>query len=932
MLLFRKKELYNQTPDLLRVKLISLFILILCFAAKSQQIKLTGNIQDTTAGGLMNNSILMVTKFKDSTLVNYSRPDKKGFFNPIKIPVDTYLVVISNPNFSDKTYLLVPNKGDTAYNFKNVMLPPKSILLNEVEIVAHRDKMYYKGDTLMFTADSFKVKAEATVEDLLKKLPGVKVDAKGKITVQGKEVSQVLVDGDEFFGSDPTIATKNLNANSVETVQVYEKKNEDAESKDEMVKVVNLKLKEDAKKGYFGKVSAAGGGDVKLNKQFYESELLINKFKGSQKISLFGLFANTPKMAIGGRDAWEYGLSGENNGNFDPESNTWTSFSSNSAGIPQTLKTGFYYNDKLSKTTKLSTDYTFKQSQFNTGTQTNTQFFLGDTTYSNAQIQSDKANALAHNFNLRWTQNLDSLTELTVKPKITYSNGQTSNIKTDQFISEDKILTRETNMSTKNNSETTDANVMLKLVRNFMKKDRQFSITYQPSYYNSTSKTDLNTEFHYYLGQANDSTLLQKRTQENFKMDNNATATFIEPLTKKFKLELSYGFSHNINNSNRKTLDFNGIAYDALNTTQSNDFRNTRITNRGGAKLIYDVKKYRLAVGANYRNIFQQNVNATNGKVLSLNASNILPMASANFRFNQNSNLSLSYNLAAQLPDIKQMQPVIDNTNPNNISIGNPDLKQSYTNNLNLNYYSYKPISDRNLYLGASYSSVKGEINDKTTFDSIGRSISTPVNVDGNYFANFYMGGAAPVFKKLFKIDYNFSASHNNNVGFVNGIRNVTENTTISPGLTFEKEIHDCEFTLGGGYTYSIPKQTISLQSNQPYYTYNLDASFRLKLAERLNVSADANYVNNGNRANGYNINYVIVNGSISYNFLKAKNLIVGFDANDILNQNISNQRSIQGNKIVDTKTQVIKQYFLLRVTYKFTSQKAKPAGEDDDE
>ena len=178
----------------MRVKLILLFIFVLCLVTRAQQIKLSGNIQDTSSAGLMNNSILMVTKFKDSTLINFSRPDKKGFFNPVRIPVDTYLVVISNPNFSDKTYLLVPTKTDTAFNFKNVMLPPKSILLNEVEIVAHRDKLYYKGDTLMFTADSFKLKQEATVEDLLKKLPGVKVDAKGNITVQGKEERQDITD------------------------------------------------------------------------------------------------------------------------------------------------------------------------------------------------------------------------------------------------------------------------------------------------------------------------------------------------------------------------------------------------------------------------------------------------------------------------------------------------------------------------------------------------------------------------------------------------------------------------------------------------------------------------------------------------------------------------------------------------------------------
>ena len=901
--------------------------MFLCLGVNAQSIKLNGNIKDTTVGGLMNNSILMATKFKDSTLVGFSRPDKAGIFKTIKVPVDTYLVVISNPNFGDKTYFLVPGKNDSVYNFKNVILPPKSILLNEVEIIAGKDKMYYKGDTLMFTADSFKLKQEATVEDLLKKLPGVKVDAKGKITVQGKEVSQVLVDGDEFFGSDPTIATKNLNANTVETVQVYEKKNEDAENKDETVKVMNLQLKDEAKKGYFGKVAAASDAQ-----KFYEGEFLLNKFKNSQKISLFGLGANTPKQAFGGRDSWEYGLSGENDGEYDSETNTWTSFGSNTTGIPQTFKGGFYYNGKISKKVKLNTDYTFKQNAMTSGQQTNTQYFLEDTTYSNAQVISNKSENQSHAFNLRWFQNLDSLTELTVKPKINYSNSGTNNSQNDDFISASDTLTRQTNIVTKGASETTDANVLFKLTRNFKKKDRQLNITYQPSYYNSISRSDLTTGFYYYLGQANDSILKQKRSQDNFKMEHNATFSYTEPLNKKFKTEISYGFSHNQNNNNRKTLDFNGIAFDALNTKQSNDFRNLRMTSRAGAKLIYEVKKYRISIGANYRNIYQENINATTGQRLSLNVNNILPSASFNFRRSDNSNLTVFYNMQSQLPDLKQMQPVTDNSDPNNIRIGNPNLKQQFSNNINLNYYSFMPISDRDFYGGMFYSNTLGEINDKTYYDTLGRAVTSPVNIDGNYNGSMYLGGGLPVFKKLFKINYNFNASHNNNVGFVNDRKNVTQNTSISPGLAFEKDFDETEISIGGNYNYNIPRQTISLQSNQPYYSYGLSASFRTKLFKRLNISGEADYTNNGNRANGYNINYVIVNGSISYNFLKAKNLIVAFDANDILNQNISNQRSVQSNKIVDTKTQIIKRYFLLRVTFKFTSQKPKAGEEDEDE
>ncbi len=445
----------------MRLSLITLFS-ILCLGVSAQSIKLSGNIQDTTSSGLMRNSILMVTKFKDSTLVNYSRTDKNGLFKNIKVPVDTYLVVISNPNFSDKTYLLVPTKKDSVFNFKNVVLPPKSILLNEVEIVASKEKMYYKGDTLMFTADSFKLKQDATVEDLLKKLPGVKVDAAGKITVQGKEVSQVLVDGDEFFGSDPTIATKNLNAKSVENVQVYEKKNEDAESKDETVKVLNLQLKEDAKKGYFGKASVASDFQ-----KFYENELLLNRFKKNRKLSIFGLFANTPKQAFGGNDNWTYGLENENDWNYDPESNSWTSSGNSKPGVPQTLKGGFYFNDKLSKKIKLNTDYTFKENQLTTSQETNTQFFLEDTSYTNAKTVNTKLFNQTHNFNLRWVQNLDSLTELTVKPKLITALHKITVRKMINLFLHANELTRETDIYNSSSSETTDANVIIKTAKKF---------------------------------------------------------------------------------------------------------------------------------------------------------------------------------------------------------------------------------------------------------------------------------------------------------------------------------------------------------------------------------------------------------------------------------------------------------------------------------
>jgi hypothetical protein len=890
--------------------------------AKSQQINLRGNINDTSTKQTVPNALLMAIKFNDSTLVNFTRTNKEGFFKPIKIPIDTYIVIISHPSFNDKTYLIVPSKTDTAFNFKNVILPPKSVVLNEVEVFAYKEKSYYKGDTLIFTADSFKTQANATVEDLLKKLPGVKVDAKGKITIQGKVVDQVLVDGDEFFGSDPTIATRNLNANTVDNVQVYEKKSEDPDSKEETVKVVNLKLKDDSKKGYFGKISGASD----LNK-FYENDVLINKFKKQQKMSLFGLFANTPKQAFGWEDENKYGLSNESTNNYDPETNTWSS-SNSATGVPQTLKSGFYFNDKFGKNTKINSDYTFNQNQLKSGTETNTQFFLQDTSYSNQQIRSNNSQNQAHKFNFRLTQKLDSLTELTVKPKLYYTIADNANTQIDKFITQNNELTRQTSIVNSSHTETTDANILFRLNRNFMKKDRNVTITYQPFYYDAKTDANLNTNFNYYQNQLHDSTLIQKRTQLNHKEEHAASITYIEPITKKFKTEVSYSFNYNKNNNNRTTLDFNGQGYDNINTTQSNNFKNLRVVNKATTKLIYDVKKYRITIGSAFRSIYQENVNITKDQKLNQTFNNILPMASFNYRISQGSNFSIFYNSNAQPPDLQQMQPVVDNTDPNRITVGNPNLKPQFNNNISVNYYTYKGVSDVYFYSGSNYNAVSNEINDKTTFDSQGKSVTTPININGNFSANAWCGGAFPVFKRLFKINTNMSTGFSNNVSYVNDQKNITQFFDFSPNLGVEKQLDYLDFTLVGNYSYNIPKQTLASQSRS-YYTYGVDGNISVKLPKKIKITSSGNYKNNGNRAVGYNINYFILNAAVSKTFLKYENLIISAEANDLLNQNISNQREIVTNKIIDTKTQIIRRYFLARVIYKFNSVKKK---EEEDE
>ena len=901
-------------------KLPFLLFLLCTLFSKAQTIRLSGNANDTASKKGLPNVLLMALKFTDSTLVDFSRSNADGVFKSLRLPVDTYIVILAHPNFSDKTYLLVPSPKDTVFNIKNVVLPPKSVVLKEVEIIAYKEKSYYKGDTLVFTADSFKTRPNATVEDLLKKLPGVRVDAAGKITIQGKEVDQVLVDGDEFFGSDPTIATRNLNASSIENVQVYDKKNESTEEgKSETLKVVNLKMKEDAKKGYFGKVS--GASDFQ---KFYEGELLANKFKGNRKVSLFGLVANTPKQAFGGGDVDKYGLSGEQNWTYNDETGNWTNNNNRGTGIPLTIKSGFYFNDKLGKNTKVNSDYTFNQNQLQAGTETNTQFFLPDTSYTNKKVKTSDSKNQNHAFNFRIIQKLDSLTELTVVPKLKYNISQNTNSQTDYFISEENNTTRSTKIVTKSKTENIDASALFKLSRNFLKKDRNISVTYQPVYSAANGTTNLNTDFVYYNSQSRDSSLVQLRSQDNYKMEHNASLVYTEPFTKKFKTELSFNYTNNQNSNNRQTFNYRSTGYDLLDSTLSNNFNNKRIINRAGTKFIYDVKKYRIVIGSYFRNIQQENTNLSTGKKLELNVNNILPLASFNYRISQGSNFSINYNSNSQQPELQQMQPVKDNSDPNRISIGNPDLKPTFSNNVSLNYYFYKGISDINFWSGGNYGNTSNQISYTTVYDSIGRAISQPVNINGNYNANVWFGGGFPVLKKFFKIYYNFNGSFSNNVSYVNNVKNISQNASFNPGLNLEKNAEKFNVSIGGDYSYNIPKSNLSIQSNQPYFSYGIEGSVTLKLPKKFMVTTDGRYNDNGNRTHGYNLKYFIWNAAIAKSFLKTENLILSINANDILNKNISNQRYISSNQIVDTKTQIIKRYFLIKLLYKFNNQKTK--------
>lgn len=882
------------------------------FLSFGQKMHISGHVLDTTTNAPLPNAVAMVFRIKDSVLIDFARTDKSGNFSFKSLPIDTLQLTVSHPKFGEREYYFFGRPDNADFNLTKIILPEKSQHLEEVTIYAYKDPIYYKGDTLVYIADSFATKPNAVVEDLLKKLPGIKVDADGSITSQGKEITQVLVDGDEFFGADPTMATKNLSAKGVESVQVYEKKNEDATEGDETIQVLDLKLKDEAKRGYFGKASLAGDF-----KRFYEGELLANKFNKKQKFSVFALGSNTRLSSLRWQDAYKYGI--ETGFSFNEDEETWQSDNiTQGEGIPTTIKTGVYYEDQITKKTKIGVNYTYANNTLKSYETNRSQYFLEDTTYTTVQEKNSTSKNESHSLNFSLTHQFDSLTTLEFEPRLKLSSANSTRTEKTDFITEDNFLNRQTLVRNTSESEGTSFKSRLALIRKFKKKDRKLNLSYRFTFDDDGSDGNL----------LND-TINQQKLNNTHSLSHTLNAVYLEPISKKLKIEFDYELYANNNDQSKKTYNFLDGAYSVLDPNFSNEFENKKLQNRIGASFIFEHKKHRIVAGARYRLVDIENHNLMNGNIINQSVGSVLPRVKYTYKISQNNRFLFNYNTSSSLPSVNQLQPVPDNTNPNRVSLGNPDLLPTYAHKSSLRYNNYKPISGSYIWANINNTITQNAFTSSVNYDALGRTTTQTVNVNGNSYTNVYIGTGIPVYKKILELGPSVNAGYSRTNNFINSKRNLTVNKTLGLGLDLTLETDSLELSIGGQFSYTDPKSSISSASSTPYSTQRYTANLIWKLPLRFGIESDVNYTINSQRSEGYDLNYLIWNASVTRTFGKLENLIAAVTVYDILNQNISAGRDVNSNVITDSKTNIIARYLLVKITYKFNSSKIKESEDD---
>lgn len=919
----------------MRIFLPISLILIISLHTAAQNITIKGNIADTTAHISLSNAVIAVLRANDSVLLQFTRSHKNGGFKLNTLPGIKSFIMVSYPNYADFIDTLFIQPGQTVIDLGTIYLETKAHLLQEIIVQQRVAAIKVRGDTTEFKADSFHTGPNANVQDLLKQLPGIQVNAKGEITAQGERVRKVLVDGEEFFSDDPAVVTQNLRADYVDKVQVYDKKSDQAVfsgiDDGQKTKTINLTLKEDKKKGYFGKVEA--GTDAT---QYHYEKAMVNSFQKKRKFAAYVTNDNTRYESLNWNEKSNYGNDLNRNTDVQDDGSVWISQTSDEfssgAGLPNSTTAGATYGNKWNED-KQNINGTYQYNHLNIVGQTNsiTQYILPDTTFINKVQQNANNIRQRHRMNAVYEWQIDSTSSLKVTVTGSQIKRNDNNLYTGQSISQEGQIINQTDRTT--TLDGTENNFLSNIFwrKKYKKAGRTLSfngnlnfsgrnntgfLTAQNSFYDKTG----------FLSSAQN--INQYKTNSENLSGVDGKFVYTEPLWKKIFLELNYRFGFSGNDAIRNTFAKDSVngQYDIGVDSLTNHFKYNINSQSGGATFRYNAKKFNFSAGTgigitSFRlNDILQNTNRT------IQFTNFLPTASVNFTPKTQRKISLTYTGSTRNPSLVQIQPFVDNTDPLNINIGNPNLKQEFNHRFQLSVSDFKVLKSRNIYVSGNFNLTNNAISSSSTVDSSGRRINQAVNVDGNYSGNIFMFYSFEIVPTWIG-GFSSTPGVNRYINFINGKKNINDNRNINFGVYFGRWSNkNVNFYVNADFSRNYSRSSISPNNITRYWSYTPYINFTAKLPAKLYFEANSNItIYEKTSVFTGNADVYLVNASLKKTFSKNDNWELKFSVNDLLNQNKGINRNISSNFIAQTTQQTIQRYFLLSLAYNF-NKNGKPA------
>ncbi|HNU14221.1 MAG TPA: TonB-dependent receptor family protein [Chitinophagaceae bacterium] len=929
--------------------LLAICITISSAAQKNGSVK--GVAFDTISKQAVSAATVTVLERKDSSLVTFTMTGSDGRFELKGLANGDYRLLITHVNYHNSNKYFSISEATKNADLGNVVMNDKAKVLEEVVLANEAPPVTLINDTIQYNAGSFKTQPNASVEQLLKKLPGVKVEKDGTIKAQGETVSRVLVDGKEFFGNDPKIATKNLPADAVDKVQVYDKQSDQAQltgfEDGNYEKTINLKLKKDKKKGMFGKVNAGAG-----NKERYEGKFNVNSFKGARQFSAIGMGNNTNAEGFSFMDILNFTGEmarmqrggGGGNININISSQDASAMGMNggnrNSGIITAWGGGLNYNNIIGNKLDFQSNYFYNRYNPNTESHIQRQYVLPDTSYYNVNTYADNLTN-SHRFNLNMLYQVDSMNSIRINPSFSYQKTNNRSQSDYQTLSEQQSLINEGFSNNRSGSEGYNFRNDITWRRKFARKGRTFSLSLQTTLNESEGDGSLSSVNSFYNPNGSlfrKDTLDQQSITTGDLRGYTARAVYTEPLWKRSLLELSAGKSNTRSTSDKETFDYNqnNGKYDELNSQLSNDFENTYGYTNGGVRLRTQRKKYNYAVGVTWQQAELEG-RVTSGikdSVIKKTFGNFLPNARFQYNFSRFRSLSLTYNTSTNQPSMSQLQPVPDISNPLNIREGNPDLKQEYNHMLQTGLTMVSPYKNKNLFLFFTMQATKNKI---VNYDSLNQQTgirkTKPVNVSGVYNLNSNISYSMPVRFLKGSIELSSVVGYSNSKQLTNTQSgsigtNIIKTLTLGPDVRLDMNpTAKLNIMLGAGINHNNTRYSLQPSFNNTYLSQEYTASLDWEMPKRFFFATDFSYVINSQRAAGFNVKVPLWNASISKQMLKFNRGELKFSARDLLNKNVGISRNTSNSYIEDSRALTLRQFFLLSFTYSLSKTGLNNAG-----
>lgn len=916
-------------------KLLLILFIAAATTATAQKFTIKGQLTDTLSSPLSSATVMLLNP-KDSSLVNFGVADVQGNFLIKNVSKGEHLFKVTFLGFRPYTQKIVTPETGQIIELGKIAMQPASNELEAIEFAADKAPVTVKHDTIEFNAGSFKTKQNAVVEDLLKKLPGVEVDNDGNITAQGEQVRRVTVDGKNFFGSDPKVATKNLPADAINKVQVFDKKSDQTAftgiDDGQREKTINLELKEEKRHGAFGTMMAGLGTDDR-----FQGRANLNRFSKQRQLSFLGMANNVNEQGFSMEDYMNF--TGGSTQMMSGGAMRFTMGSDNSSGVPMNFGNrangimtnyagGINMNNQFNKKTELNGSYFYNYLDHDRDQTTYRENFLPPDGSGNRnslifnQSSKQQNSNSNHRVNLTLDHKLDSMNSLKLTANATYNETDSEVISESQNYGIDGSLVNEQQRLSLSYGSNANMNTTLLWRHKFSKKGRNLTATLQLglSENDRTGFIDAVTSL-YDEGVQTDSITRQNSEQYTLNKMYSGTVSYTEPLGGRKYLEFNYTFRQSINDVERSVYDVNDNVQE-FNSALSNLYTSDYQYHRAGMNFKLNRTKYSLTAGASMQQTYLDGfLEIQDIKIDPPVYQNFLPVLRFNYDFSTSKHLRFDYETSVQEPTIQQLQPIVDNSDPLNVYQGNEKLRPAYSQSWRMNFTTFNPMNFISFFAFVDVDYVTNAITNARDITEEGISTTTPVNVDNsmNTLANATFSFPINKIKGRFSIGGNFRNTQS--INLLNDIESTINQQTAGGTFRYSYRYKEAfDLSLSARLDRQLTDYEFN-QADQVFLNNTYTAEANLTFLKNFQFSSNFDLLQYENKNNNFSQTIPLLNLSISRYLLKNKSGELKLSANNVFDKALGINQTASLNYFERQTTNSLGRYFMVSFIYSLNKQ-----------